>query len=455
MSSINKIDEYHCIKLPLTHILHKVTKTKTITLTLKHKDSSETEHNIVIGNLSSDIILHRINDAVIRTNNIMIKSYMLLRYWVLKHYHQDQTIPLITKKIIAAVFKAICSSKGDYTGIRKESTISLIKEFHDINPYDVEDDSHLSGIFNYQKTTILTNIENNIKAHFPDYLRKYINITMEHLYPERLTEKESKKQFYIEIKQIKNDLLLNRDQSHWTCDPKYHAWLLNHRFKILPKINDSDKNYYYDVCVQPQAYLQFMIYMNLEISEIGGSMFQFCPLQTDVIPKHIPIDTKCLIEFLIDHGTGVMLANITACQNDLWETYFNIKHQSETYPFGYSIVTDGYCVSIRFVHHLTSLKNIEKMKRMAKGRALRRTLKVPPENENGNEKKPTKYKHSMIKLTPEFTYIDDVDKSLLEGDHFFFDPGYDRCLSGIGDGDGSEGEYFYYSNQQRLGDTKR
>ena len=454
MQSCDKVDDYHCIKLPLKKILHETPKTKTITLMAIDKEGHKEKHNIVIGNLSNQLIIQRINDAVIRTNQIMIKTYLLLRYWVLLKYQRDDSIPIITKDLIFTAIKSICTPKGEFGQIRKTETKLLISEFHQINPFELEDDSYLSGVFNYQTTTILTNIENNVKAHFPDYLRKYINIMMEHTYPERLVDKESKKQFYAEIKKVKNDLLFNRDPQRWTCNSNYHSWMRDQRYKILPEI-DEEYSYYYDVCVAPQKYLKYMIYMNLKIGEMDGSMFQFFPLQTDIVPKHIPIDTKSLIEILVSEGNSTMVANIESCQEDIWNTYFNITQQSDTYPFGFTIITDGYCASIRLVHHLIMDKKRAKQKRAAEARAQKRALKNLPEVEVLDEEPPKQkcVKVKKPKSPPEFLYIDEVDKSQLMGEHFFFDPGKDRLLSGIGDGESEE--YFSYSNKQRLGDTKR
>jgi len=458
MLSCDKVDEYHCIKLPLKKILHKIPKTKTINIVTVDNENHSTEHHIVIGNLSSQWMFQSINDAVKRTNQIMIKTYLLLRYWVLLKYQQTDSVPLITEDLIFAVIKSICLPKGEFGQIRKDETKFLIAEFHQINPFTMEDDSYLSGIFNYQTKTILTNIENNIKEHFPDYLRKYVNITMEHLYPERLVDQASKKQFYAEIKKIKNDLLLNRNPQQWTCDPRYHPWLHEQRIKILPKIDESD-SYYYDVCVEPQKYLKYMIVMNLMIDQWKGSLFQFFPLQTDIVPKHIPIDTKSLIELFVKQGNSVMVANIESCQRDLWETYFKITQHSDTYPFGYAIMTDGYCASLRFVNHQIMDKNRAKHKQMAdaRARARKRTHAVIEPTEKPSEQlpidPPKKKQIPKIKPSPEFLYIDEVPKSQLVGDHFFFDPGKDRLLSGIGDGESEK--YFSYSNDQRLRDTKR
>jgi hypothetical protein len=45
------------------------------------------------------------------------------------------------------------------------------------------------------------------------------------------------------------------------CDPKYHAWISENRYKIVPETFDT--SYYYDIKVEPYKYLRCMIYMCL------------------------------------------------------------------------------------------------------------------------------------------------------------------------------------------------
>ena len=81
---------------------------------------------------------------------------------------------------------------------------------------------------------------------------------------------------------------------------KFHNWINEYRFKIVPE--EFEINYYYDVKATPQKYLKYMIFMNIELEKIEGKMYQFFPLQSSIIPNHIQIDTKSVIELLVDKG---------------------------------------------------------------------------------------------------------------------------------------------------------
>jgi len=58
----------------------------------------------------------------------------------------------------------------------------LLKEFQNLNTFEFEDGSNLSSILNYYSTTMITAIENNVKMRFFDYIKRFINCYLKHLY---------------------------------------------------------------------------------------------------------------------------------------------------------------------------------------------------------------------------------------------------------------------------------
>ena len=44
------------------------------------------------------------------------------------------------------------------------------------------------------------------------------------------------------------------------------------------------------------VFFKYMIYMNIELSKLKKSQFQFFPIQSNTILRHIQIDTSALIE---------------------------------------------------------------------------------------------------------------------------------------------------------------
>ena len=146
-------DKYKCLKLRLNKLL----------------DNSTLYNN--------KNVFNTIEDAIKRTNSIVIKSYMLLRLWILKKYETNTIIPLITKETIKMAFKSVIDNNKK----KKPSgdNLKLVNELKEIFTNDItdkfENGSKLSTILNYYSITMLTSIDNNIKNNFVNYVNRYIN----------------------------------------------------------------------------------------------------------------------------------------------------------------------------------------------------------------------------------------------------------------------------------------
>jgi len=509
-----KIDKYRCLKIPIFNILKRDGEIKK-KRNKKHKKIQQEDKYLDLDNKQIKT-LDIIHNAVNRSNQISIKAYMLLKLWVLSKYHSGLEIPIIDEKTIKAAIKSLTPSSVG----RQTINTGLLNEFQilkDTVGFKLESGLNLSSILDYCSTNILTSIENNIKANFITYIKRFINGIFLNI-PENiqnLKDPESKKQLYKELNELKNDIINNTT----LCDSKYHEWLLENRFKIVPK--EYDTNYYYDLTVSPQKYLKYMIFMNLELekiivtSEVKGKeikhevkMFQFFPLQTNIIPNHITIDTKSLIELFVPKGKRCKkgekskieyLSNLTINQEKLWKDYFQIsdeknkdskyyKQKMNNYKFDHTIITDGYSVSIRFIHESfveeeTSKKlNMSIARKSMVGLTDEEKTKIRKDKEEVKEQKKLeakeirdeknlKEKEELKKLTKEekeikkqeelalkiskneFQYIEDVPITNLVGKNIkpiFIDPGKRALLSMFC------GKHFLqYTNSCRLAETKR
>jgi hypothetical protein len=92
--------------------------------------------------------------------------------------------------------------------------------------------------------------------HFFDYINRFI-FRIIRTYKEELDgkRKEFRKVLYKELNVVKKDIIENT----LLCDPKYHAWISENRYKIVPETFDT--SYYYDIKIEPYKYLKCMIYM--------------------------------------------------------------------------------------------------------------------------------------------------------------------------------------------------
>jgi hypothetical protein len=457
-------DKYRCLKLPITSILYK--------------DNEEVKENIAI-----------LQNAIIRTNAITTKTYFLLRLWVLHKYHNNQEIPEITGDTISMCMKSVMKSSSGQKP--KGNNAILLDEFQKLHTFQLEDGSNLSSILDYYATTMITAIENNIKMRFFDYIKRFVNSYFKHIYQEEIENKEFKKQLYREINLVKNDIINNT----LTCDEKYHNWLKEIRYKIVPEIFET--SYYYDIKITPYKYLKHMIFMCLELEKIERKSFKFFPIQTNAIPRHIQVDTKALVELFVNSEKhqkllDVWITETTEIQSGknkgkpknktkadlyncleqnkifIWDRFFNIIQTRKNYVFDYTIITDGYTTSLRFLHKdFVEEEQTKKDKKKAGKKALQgftkeekdkiKEEKIIIQKEQAKKKrlenkdKPKKSKKEEKQENPEFLYIDEISKEELEGKHIFIDPGKRTLFSMMDD----DGNYFSYTNRMYLKETKR
>ena len=422
-------DKYKCIKLPITSILNNKEESKKI--------------------------FNTIQDAVYRTNYITTKTNLLLRLWCLDKYHNGIDIPFINENTIKMCMKSlILPSSGPKP---KNNNLLLLNEFKNLHNFTLEDGVNLSSILNYYAITILTSIETNIKMHFFDYVNRFINSYFKVFYKDEITNKEFKKQLFKDLYVVKNDIL----NGTLKANVKFHNWINEYRFKIVPE--EFEINYYYDVKATPQKYLKYMIFMNIELEKIEGKMYQFFPLQSSIIPRHIQIDTKSVIELLVDKGKKEYLDNIEVNKEFLWDKFFNITQKIKDYKFDNTIITDGYATSLRFIHNDYIEGEKIKKEKMKKGRKDAKEMteeekekkkldkKILQDEKKELNKLKQKDKPKKIEKIQEFPYIDDVEKVDLEGKHIFIDPGKRSLFTMMND----DGKFYSYTNKQRVNETKR
>jgi hypothetical protein len=409
-------DKYRCIKVPLHSMLHK-------------------DDNAIN-------IFNTIQDAVYRTNYITTKTSLLLRLWCLEKYHNNIDIHIIDENTIRMCMKSlILPSSGPKP---KNNNLLLFNEFKALHNFELENGKNLSSILDYYAITIFTSIENNIKLHFFDYVNRFINSYFKYINKDNLNDKEFKKQLFKELHSVKSDIINGTLKS----DEKYHNWLKEYRYKIVPE--QYDKSYHYDVKCHPQKYIKHMIFMNCKLEKIGGKMYQFFPLQSSITPNHIQIDTKAVIELLVDKDKKKYIDNILLYKEILWDKYFTINPKIKDYQFDNTIITNGYATALRFIHKdyvEGELLKKEKMKQARQNAKNKDTIKTNISAKKTNNNVIPSKEEVIIN----FPYIDEVDKVELEGKHIFIDPGKRTLFTMMDD----NGKFSSYTNKQRVSETKR
>jgi hypothetical protein len=394
-----------------------------------------------------------IQDAVYRTNKIVIHTYNFLKLYILHLYDNEFDIPLIDDHFVKMIMRVISTRKDNRGGSKSNKKtinatsklISFYNKFYrkTINKDDVVTIDKLGYLLAYEAIDIVKNINNNIKEHFVDHVHKFVNVTFN--WKSRIAEinkrtdknneekKQLRKKLYEEFFNIKKDLL-NVENDKMGSLKKYHIWIKDIKYDIIPNKNMYQKNSInYDVCCNPQDYLKNMIYLNKELDLMNNEdnpikLFNVLPLRTRIIPNYVTLDTASLVSLFVQTNQKNYYMNIKKKHKELWKRYFFTNKRvfkKGKFQFSYMIKTDGVACTILFI-------------------------KLDPDN---NPIKITKKKiidNDKLKESTDKQYIENqvnVKKSLGKNNYVVIDPNLSDLMYCM-DKDGNK--FRYTQNQRRL-----
>lgn len=345
-------------------------------------DFMKTNKDNIRNVLKDEALLPIINDLVFRTNKIVIHAYQFLKLHCIHLYETNQDFPEINKGFICDIFKVITirkSNLGAYTEKNMPSQLRTLSIFYQehysktvANNKTIYYDK-LPYILAYEAIDMITNINYNIQENYISHLNKYVNIVFDIKTKQSEITKTNKdkdvrkklhKKLYEEIGKVKYDIL---NLGEMCSDPQYHSWVKEHRNKLYPNKTAFENNsIYYELKSNTQYFLCSMFHICTTLEKINGQkildeknqirLFNVLPLRTNIIPKHICIDTCGLIQNLIGDEYNYRLLSTYKKENKynaLWSKCFKINNRvfkkGRQYTFNFMIKTDGVSCSVLFI----------------------------------------------------------------------------------------------------------
>lgn len=334
----------------------------------------------------SYVLPYEANDIVKNINNNIKMHYFrhlktLINYSFNKKGRSDD---------IKNKFKNAKDSK-----LRKQAYQELNQELQDImtdiiSVYRLKSNQEYHQIIFERKQEFIAMKEDKDKIKLVKMIKMILNFKSKKKSIKKIQDDDVKKRLNnlltLEVKNMKDDF----EHGFYSEKslPKYRDWVNEHKHFLVPNKDHFDNNSIpYDLESNTQDYLMPFIYIGkqLEILNIPRieeetqiRLFNIIPLRTNIIPKHITIDTCAIIQnFLEPMGSGHLLANykhISGLQDIIWNEVFcvyddiflnrnrgskrkhikqkesRIKFKSDQqYNFHYMIKTDGVSVSILFI----------------------------------------------------------------------------------------------------------
>ena len=123
-----------------------------------------------------------------------------------------------------------------------------------------------------------------------------------------------------------------------------------HKEFILPNKIFKEHSIKYDLKASPQDYLKGMIYMNVFCESNEYKIKNVFPLKKSIVPGHICLDTKTIIDLYIkDLKKKKLTGGIALFRDYIWSMIFKTEKKvfnTHGFKFKGMIYTDGFAVSI-------------------------------------------------------------------------------------------------------------
>ena len=127
-----------------------------------------------------------INNAVIKSNKIVIHTLQFLKLYLLDYYENNNgSLPVISKELINNTMKVVCGEKEEKRGkppkqetvLMKDKLTAFYKEHYlPTTQNDPIDYAGLNTVLDYLKEDVITMYENNIQLHYVEYIERYVNV---------------------------------------------------------------------------------------------------------------------------------------------------------------------------------------------------------------------------------------------------------------------------------------
>jgi hypothetical protein len=395
-----------------------------------------------------DVNLPKITNAVIKCNKIVIQVLMFMKLFLLDHYDKHNKLPIINDEFINSCMKILCNEKATGRPPKKEikelkDTLSAFykTDFQPLIQNENLDYTHMNTILDYLTIDILTMYENNIKFHYVEYVERYVNVVWKKKFivskirKMNITQKEKEQRvnnLCSQLRKIKTDLLnVTEGSKNYKSHTMYHIWINQQKQFITPNKSTYKKNnIVYDLMCSPFDYFPCMIVMMKQVEKEEQTISNVFPMRSEIIPKHIRLDTTTLVHLLMTKKQGIKSeyltkGNLKRNEDKIWEFFFRTERKmfhKKYYEFHHMIETDGISCTLLLLRKDLIGKRLPMMKKGLSGE----------------------------------TYIDDLDdySSLQNKKIVAIDPGLCDLIYCV-DADNKEANKFRYSQDQRRKETKK
>lgn len=281
---------------------------------------------------------------------------------------QAAHVPVVTLETYEAILYLL--NKGNSWRPRdqekrgfKELLSPIINDYCQITGYERPQLQFDQQGINYLATSLTTNLEENVKQHFVQQIRKYVNIVLQ-VRQRKLDLANAPlelEQFLLRVEEIKKVGLRKQHAQEYMADYPENEQdvleeLLNLPFPLDPPDEDDDGNLDHDdahtlewaLHLDPGRFLPTYVSLARMYEDRGLSPNKCIPLRTSHIQSHVRIDTSIMAQNIL-HWTKRQYQS--TAKMDIWRIACRVDSKAFKPKGGLSfagnILTDGMAVCTR------------------------------------------------------------------------------------------------------------
>ena len=346
---------------------------------------------------SKAVVMGLVEDAVCRTQLIVLHAYQMLKLWFLHTHQAGEPLALPSSDLCLYMLYGV-SKEGVPSGPGGDPALRVaVKDFylHHYRPllpqgHQPPTRHRITNVLCYESRAMATHYSTNLKTHFAEHVRRWVNshfhlrdCAREISTDTTLTgaaKKAAKKALWATYRVVKEDLMDGSPQMQVrTQDPQLAQWVLQQRQLLLPEGPFQEESVAYDVKVRPEAYLAGSLKLAAQMEGEGLPLFAAVPQRTSDIPCHITLDTLALKELLgVAKGKDKLSWEV---KRAVWSEWFKVEARcfrrgnklAPRFVFRGMLKTDGVSASVLLIRsdlrHDILVKETGKKKRKRGGDA--------------------------------------------------------------------------------------
>jgi hypothetical protein len=320
---------------------------------LKCSTNKTSLQKVFIGSVEA---FKNIEELVFNVNRLIVHFTHFLKFFLLKSLEKTSGSSVSPRETNCFIFhkddfqlilcllnnNKISITTGQDRRIRIDRFLPFILEYKKLLDYSNEEIHNFQQIATYSSSLLYANFQTNVQEHFIQKVKQFTSFMI----VKKLKESFSIKLLQSRKRLVDKHLFSNTDLPDSVDD---HDMNVYRSIKNIFPAEIHKKGVYYDLVARTKRYMESYYQLCKLFQEHGLKSFNFVPLSTSSIPRHVTIDTNILMKNILK--TSVAKGNsVLNMKEKVWDSIVNTRRKvfrsRGKMTFNGMIRTDGVSICV-------------------------------------------------------------------------------------------------------------